>query len=171
MTHLLLNCRPFLIPEMQNRGVCISLACCGSSDIAVATFRPKFGLLDDIAPSQLSSSPVPVPPSGKVGSHVLIEGINRLDFESRQIGTSAVSNIRMPKSAICSTRDNLLFACGDETTNGVHIRHLPFFNRYIELKAHPHSILDLRYDQRTDGNGLLGCISDNRLQVFSCCST
>ncbi|KAG6469015.1 hypothetical protein ZIOFF_073712 [Zingiber officinale] len=40
--------RPFLIPEMQNRGVCISLACCGSSDIAVATFRPKFGLLDDI---------------------------------------------------------------------------------------------------------------------------
>ncbi|XP_042455614.1 uncharacterized protein LOC122040358 [Zingiber officinale] len=40
--------RPFLIPEMQNRGVCISLACCGSSDTAVATFRPKFGLLDDI---------------------------------------------------------------------------------------------------------------------------
>ncbi|XP_042389272.1 E3 ubiquitin-protein ligase RFWD3-like isoform X2 [Zingiber officinale] len=166
------NCRrPFLIPEMQNRGVCISLACCGSSDTAVATFRPKFGLLDDITPSQLSSSPVLVPPSGKVGSHVLIEGINDLDFETRQIGTSAVSNIRMPKSAICSTRGDLLFTCGDETTNGVHIWQLPFFNSRIELKPHPHPILDVRYDRRPDGDGLLGCISDNRLQVFNCCST
>ncbi|CAL9766788.1 unnamed protein product [Musa acuminata subsp. burmannicoides] len=166
--------RPFLIPEMENRGVCISLACCGSLDSMVASFRQKVELFNDSMTSQIPMSPSPSPSpilstTGKIGSHVLITGVDGLSFQSQEVGKSIVSELRMPKSAIlCTEGDKSLFAYGDESSHGVHIWGLPSFKTYAKLKPHQHPILDLRYDQRSTGPGFLGCISEDRLQVFSC---
>ncbi|RRT73076.1 hypothetical protein B296_00033781 [Ensete ventricosum] len=164
--------RPFLIPDMENRGVCISLACGGYLDSIVASFRQKVELSNDSMTSQIPMSPSPSPilsTTGKIGSHVLITGADGLSFQSREVGKSIVSEHRMPKSAILRTEgDNSLFAYGDESSHGVHIWGLPSFRTHTKLKPHQHPILDLRYDRRSTGHGFLGCISEDRLQVFSC---
>lgn len=157
---------------MENRGVCISLACCGSLDSMVASFRQKVELFNDSMTSQIPMSPSPSPilsTTGKIGSHVLITWVDGLSFQSQEVGKSIVSELRMPKSAIlCTEGDNSLFAYGDESSHGVHIWGLPSFRTYAKLKPHQHPILDLRYDRRSTGPGFLGCISEDRLQVFSC---
>ncbi|WOK98914.1 hypothetical protein Cni_G07626 [Canna indica] len=137
--------RPLLIPEMENRGVCISLASSSSLDGAVASFRPKVELFNDMIPSPtpVLSSPI-LSTQGKIGSHILIKGVNSLSFHSHEVGKSMVSEIRMPKSAIvCHEGSNSAFAYADESSRRVHVWGLPSFNMYAKLKPHQNPILDL----------------------------
>ncbi|AQL06337.1 Transposon protein [Zea mays] len=65
--------RPSLVSGMENQGVCISLACSSpSSDVLVASYRPRVELPDAIATSQASTPQSPAPTgSGKLGCHTL----------------------------------------------------------------------------------------------------
>nr|CAD1835159.1 unnamed protein product [Ananas comosus var. bracteatus] len=164
--------RPILIPEMESQGVCISLACgTPSSDDIVASFRPKVDLTNDAnaISSQISVSPSSMlSNSGKLGSHVLIKRVNGTSFHKDQVGYGNVSGLRMCKSAIISSRSShSLFAYGDELLHGVRIWRLPSFQEYTVLKPHRSPILDLRYATCPTGPKFLGCVSEEKLQVFS----
>lgn len=163
-----LYCRPSLIPGMENQGVCISLAYCDAGDI-VASFRPRLHVPNDIMPSQPSISPPPTV-SGPVtwGSHVLLKRVDEISYQNHGFTLSNVSAVRMPKSTIISKDGHRpLFVCGDEATNGLCMRDLPSLGVIDNLKQHPQPILDVKYAGSID-TGLLGCISEDRLQLFTC---
>jgi E3 ubiquitin-protein ligase RFWD3 len=159
-----------MVTGLESYGVCISLACGG--DNVVATFRPRVDLCQpDTLSSQtlnLSSSPLSNP--GKIGSHILIKkASDGISFCKDQICYGYVSEVRMSKSAIiCSDGSVPLFAYGDEMLRGVCFWGLPSFIRYTDLNPHKEPILDLRYARSLNGPGFLGCLSEEKLQVFSC---
>lgn len=155
---------------MENQGVCISLACGSSCNDIVASFRPKVELSTDSFGSQISQSLSPtLSNSGKLGSHVLLKRVDSSSFRRHEIGYGNVSELRMSKSAIiCRDGKNPLFAYGDESTYGVCIWDLPSFQVHTRLKPHQHPILDLKYQRSSTGPGFLGCISEDRLQLFTC---
>ncbi|KAK8948073.1 hypothetical protein KSP40_PGU013163 [Platanthera guangdongensis] len=140
------KCRPFLIPGLENQGICISLATGLSNGEIVASFRPKIELPGDAAPSQTpASSSQPIYSAGKLGSHVNIKMINGTSFQTIHAVSSYVSEVRMSKSAIiCPERNNSLFAFGDESTHGVCLWNLPSFNVHSRHRPHLHPILDLK---------------------------
>ncbi|AQL06335.1 Transposon protein [Zea mays] len=114
--------RPSLVSGMENQGVCISLACSSpSSDVLVASYRPRVELPDAIATSQASTPQSPAPTgSGKLGCHTLRDNQH-------------------------------LFAYGDESLYGVRTWRLPSFQRYTDLKPHRQPVLDLRYAESSTG--------------------
>ncbi|KAG8092438.1 hypothetical protein GUJ93_ZPchr0012g20891 [Zizania palustris] len=161
--------RPNLLPGMENHGVCISLACAPpSSDVLVASFRPKVELSDDGA-SQLGKSQSLTPSgSGKLGCHALIRRSYGGSFAKGQICKGSVSGLRMSKSAIIPLErsNQLLFAYGEETLGGVRTWRLPSFQTFTDLRPHRRPILDLRFAESSAWDRYLGCISEERLQVF-----
>ncbi|KAJ6851573.1 E3 ubiquitin-protein ligase RFWD3-like [Iris pallida] len=160
--------RPFLIPGVENQGVCISLASGSSSDYIVASFRPKVEFSNDGMPSQASSSPSPtVSGPGRLGSHVLMKRVNGASYQRHAVAYGNVSEARMSKSAIVSQDNSLQFAYGDESSHGVCLWDLPSFQVNNHLKPHPRPILDLKY-AHTSGPGFLGCVSEDVCQVFTC---
>ncbi|EAY79407.1 hypothetical protein OsI_34535 [Oryza sativa Indica Group] len=164
--------RPDLLNGMENHGVCISLACNPpSSDLLVASFRPKVELSDD-GTSQAGKSQSPTPSaSGKLGCHALIRRTSNTSFARDQICRGNVSGLRMSKSAIipCTGRSNQqhLFAYGDESLRGVRTWRLPSLQTFADLRPHRQPILDLRFaESSSTGERYLGCLSEDRLQVF-----
>ncbi|PKA48243.1 E3 ubiquitin-protein ligase RFWD3 [Apostasia shenzhenica] len=161
--------RPFLIPEVEDRGICVSLACGSSSSDIVASFRPKILLPNDSLSSQttLSSSSPAVLAAGKLGCHVSMKRVNETHFQKVDVAGGYVSEVRMSKSAIiCTEGNNPLFAYGDESYRGMCIWDLPSFQVHSRHPPHQYPILDLKYSSYA-GSGFLGCISENRLQVFT----
>ncbi|XP_077220581.1 uncharacterized protein LOC143854471 isoform X2 [Tasmannia lanceolata] len=159
--------RPILIPQMENQGICISLACCGSNDDMVATFRPRVQIPVDFEASQplVSASPTISGPT-ILGSHVLLKRVGVNSYQNCRFTPSNVSEVRMPKSAIINIEDNnTLFAFGDEITRGLCVRELPSLGVVQHLKPQQSPILDMKYVSSSD-SGLLGCISENKLQLF-----
>ena len=164
--------RPDLLNGMENHGVCISLACNPpSSDLLVASFRPKVELSAD-GTSQAGKSQSPTPSaSGKLGCHALIRRTSNTSFARDQICRGNVSGLRMSKSAIipCTGRSNQqhLFAYGDESLRGVRTWRLPSLQTFADLRPHRQPILDLRFaESSSTGERYLGCLSEDRLQVF-----
>nr|AAK20059.1 hypothetical protein [Oryza sativa Japonica Group]AAP54883.1 Zinc finger, C3HC4 type family protein, expressed [Oryza sativa Japonica Group] len=164
--------RPDLLNGMENHGVCISLACNPpSSDLLVASFRPKVELSDD-GTSQAGKSQSPTPSaSGKLGCHALIRRTSNTSFARDQICRGNVSGLRMSKSAIIpfTGRSNQqhLFAYGDESLRGVRTWRLPSLQTFADLRPHRQPILDLRFaESSSTGERYLGCLSEDRLQVF-----
>lgn len=89
-------------------------------------------------------------------------------FARDHICSGSVSELRMSKSAIIPCRDNQhLFAYGDESLYGVRTWRLPSFQRYTDLKPHRQPVLDLRYAESSTGERYLGCLSAEKLQVFT----
>ncbi|KAL0927191.1 hypothetical protein M5K25_001354 [Dendrobium thyrsiflorum] len=160
--------RPFLIPELESQGICISLACDSSGTDIVASFRPKIEISRDPMPSQTPPSPSqPLYLAGKLGSHVHLKRINGKYFQGNVV-SCYVSEVRMSKSAIiCAEGKNPLFACGDESTHGLCLWNLPSFQLHSRYQPHQYPILDIKYSCSVR-LGLLGCISENKLQVFTC---
>ncbi|XP_073000647.1 uncharacterized protein [Typha latifolia] len=161
--------RPSLITPMDDLDICISLAYGTPTADIIASFRPKVDLSNDTLSSQTWGSPSPpISNSGKLGSHVLFKRANGTSFCKDQVCSGYVSKLRMSKSAIiCSETGPPLFAYGDESFYGVRIWHLPSFQKYTDLKPHRHPILDLRYAASSTGPGLLGCLSEEKLQLFT----
>jgi len=162
--------RPHLLTGMDNQRVCISLACAPpSSDLLVASFRPKVGASEDANTSQVYLSQTPSRPvgSGKLGHHSLIRRTGNASLAEGTTCYGNVSEVRMSKSAIIPYGDNQhLFAYGDESLRGVRTWQLPLFAIHADLCSHWQPILDLRYAESPGGGRYLGCLSKGKLQVF-----
>ncbi|XP_025792750.1 E3 ubiquitin-protein ligase RFWD3-like isoform X3 [Panicum hallii] len=162
--------RPNLLSGMENQGVCISLACAPpSSDLLVASYRPKVELPDDSATPQAITPQSPAPTgSGKLGHHTLLRRATTTSFAKDQTCSGNVSDLRMSKSAIIPCGGNQhLFAYGDESLYGVRTWRLPSFQTYTDLRPHRQPILDLRFAESSTGERYLGCLSAEKLQVFT----
>lgn len=162
--------RPSLISGMENQGVCISLACISpSSDLLVASYRPKVEVPDDSATPQAATPQSPAPTgSGKLGCHTLLRRTTTTSFVKDQTCSGSVSELRMSKSAIIPCGGNQhMFAYGDESLYGVRTWQLPSFQRYTDLKPHQQPVLDLRFAESSNGGRYLGCLSAQKLQVFT----
>jgi len=162
--------RPSLVSGMENQGVCISLACTSqSSDLLVASYRPRVELPDDSATTQAATPQSPaLTGSGKLGCHTLLRRTTTTSFAKDHICSGSVSELRMSKSAIIPCGGNQhLFAYGDESLYGVRTWRLPSFQRYIDLKPHRQPVLDLRFAESSTGERYLGCLSAEKLQVFT----
>nr|XP_016469046.1 PREDICTED: E3 ubiquitin-protein ligase RFWD3 isoform X1 [Nicotiana tabacum] len=157
--------RPCLVPESENQGICISLACGDRNDDIVASFRPKLEIIGDMAASQVPLTP-PVMEQAVEGSHVLYR---RVGSRYQKLGASCakMSGIRLPKSAIIDRgNQNPLFASGDEATMELVLQELPSLNVAQRIKSLNGPIRDVRYTCLLN-TGLLGCLSDDNLQLCS----
>ncbi|KZV26032.1 hypothetical protein F511_13910 [Dorcoceras hygrometricum] len=158
----------YLIPESNEHGVCISLAYCSASDDVVASFRPKVEVSGDLDISQpvLTASSSFANGQGVRGSHVYFK---RTGSTYRKLGETCanVSGIRLPKSAIIdAVSENPMFASGDEETCELVLQNLPSFTAVEHLKTKKQPIRDIRFTQALC-SGLLSCLSDDSLQIFT----
>ncbi|WVZ55107.1 hypothetical protein U9M48_005813 [Paspalum notatum var. saurae] len=162
--------RPHLLTGMEEQRVCISLACAPPSmDLLVASFRPKVDPSGDaVAASQVYLSQTPSRSGlGKPGHHALITRTGSTSFTEGTSCFANVSELRMSKSVIIPYGNNQhLFAYGDESLRGVRTWQLPSFPVYADLCSHQQPILDLRYAESPGGGRYLGCLSEEKLQVF-----
>nr|CAB3500238.1 unnamed protein product [Digitaria exilis] len=162
--------RPNLLSGMENQGVCISLACTPpSSDLLVASYRPKVELLDGGTTPQVITPQSQAPTgSGKLGCHTLLRRTTTASFAKDQTCNGNVSELRMSKSAIIPCGGNqYLFTYGDESLYGIRTWQLPSFQTYTDLRPHRQPILDLRFAESSTGERYLGCLSEEKLQVFT----
>lgn len=149
---------------MEKEGVCISLAHCANSNDMVATYRQR--VQTDNA-SQPGISPASFPASATLGSHVYIKQEKGNAFNAHEPKSLYVSEVRMPKSAIISFENSCsVFAYGDERTHAVVVKELPSLDYVNRLRPHERQILDVKCAPSSNSS-LLGCISENRAQVFS----
>ncbi|GAB4833590.1 hypothetical protein Ancab_031833 [Ancistrocladus abbreviatus] len=155
---------PFLIPEMDNQGVCISLAYCPGSDDIVATFRPKVETSNEFAFSQPIPTPSSIVGSWVEGSHVLIK--RRGGSFGKSGSTFAnVPSVHLPKSAIVGLENcHSLLAYGDEVTSNLVLRELPSLTVSQHFKIHS-PVRDVKYTPSLK-TGLLSCLSGDHLQLF-----
>ncbi|XP_027351606.1 E3 ubiquitin-protein ligase RFWD3 isoform X2 [Abrus precatorius] len=154
--------RPLMVPETDNQGVCISLAYCPSSDDIVGSYRPKFDMSMDVPLSQPSPTPYT---TGQVvqGSHVLFNGMGSHRFQKVGSSYANVNKIRLPKCVIIDIENqSRFFASGDEVTCDLVLHELPSFRVLQQFKM-PAQARDLRY---SPSRGILGCLSENTLQLF-----
>ncbi|KAJ1299177.1 hypothetical protein BS78_01G512200 [Paspalum vaginatum] len=162
--------RPHLLTGTEEQRVCISLACASPSmDLLVASFRPKVDPSGDaVAASQVCLSQTPSRSGlGKPGHHALIRRTGNTSFAEGTACFANVSELRMSKSVIIPYGNNRhLFAYGDESLRGVRTWQLPSFPVYADLCSHQQPILDLRYAESPDAGRYLGCLSEEKLQVF-----
>lgn len=157
--------RPFLIPETTNQGVCVSLAYCASSDDIVVSYRPRVEMSNEVV-SQTLFKPSPATGQGVLGSHLHLKRVGS-NYEKLGIACSTVSGIRLPKSSIIDRQNQKpLFATGDEVSCGLILQELPSFTATQRLKPHQHFIYDVKYTS-THSQGLLGCLSEDTVQLFS----
>ncbi|MCD7465374.1 hypothetical protein HAX54_001184 [Datura stramonium] len=157
--------RPCLIPESENQGICISLACGDRNDDIVASFRPKLEISGDMAASQVLLTPVSTMEQAVDGSHVLYRRMG-CRYQKLVASCAKVSGIRLPKSAIIDRGKNSMFAAGDETTMELVLQELPSLNVAQRIKSLNRPIRDVRY-ARLQNSGLLGCLSEDKLQLCS----
>ncbi|KAL9362172.1 hypothetical protein Peur_044957 [Populus x canadensis] len=157
--------RPFLIPETTNQGVCVSLAYCASSDDIVVSYRPRVEMSNEVV-SQTLFKPSPATGQGVLGSHLHLKRVGS-NYEKLGIACSTVSGIRLPKSSIIDRQNQKpLFATGDEVSCGLILQELPSFTATQRLKSHQHFIYDVKYTS-AHSQGLLGCLSEDTVQLFS----
>lgn len=159
--------RPFLVPESADHGVCISLAYGPHSGDIVASFRPKI----EVAGDGNSSQTQPTFSSTMLGQVVLGYHIfyKRTGSRYQKLGSTYanVNDIRLPKSILVdSVNHKSLFVSGDEMMQDLVLQKLPSFIASQRLNTQNHPIWDLKYS-RVLNKHLLGCLSGDRLQLFS----
>ncbi|RZC21341.1 E3 ubiquitin-protein ligase RFWD3 isoform E [Glycine soja] len=155
--------RPLMVPETDNQGVCISLAYCPSSDDIVASYRPKYDMSMDLRHSQPSPTP-PRTQHGVQGTHVLFNRMGSHHFQKVGSSYASVSKFLLPKCVIMDIEDqSRLFASLNEDTRDLVLHALPSFSVLQQLKMQAQG-RDLRY---SPSHGILGCLSENTLQLFS----
>lgn len=165
--HFNLYRRPYLIPESENQGVCISLAYGPSRDDIVASFRPKIEFSGDLTISQPTlSASTSISGEGVRGSHVLYKRVGGR-YEKLGATCANVSGIRLPKSAIVDgVSQNPLFASADEVTSELVLQDLPSLTVVQHLRSRKYPIRDMKYASILN-SGLLSCLAEDSLQLFS----
>ncbi|XP_021289087.1 E3 ubiquitin-protein ligase RFWD3 [Herrania umbratica] len=157
--------RPFLVSETGNQGVCISLAYCPNSDDIIASYRPRIDFSNEMASSQPLLTPVIG--QGVWGSHVHLKRAGSNSYQKLGVTYANVNDVWLPRFTIMSIANHVcLFASGDELTGELVLQKLPSFTVVQRVKLPKHPIHDVKYSHAFDG-GLLGCLSEDRLQLFS----
>ncbi|XP_075489980.1 uncharacterized protein LOC142528735 isoform X1 [Primulina tabacum] len=160
--------RPYLIPESKEQGVCISLAYCSATENVVASFRPKVEVSGELVISQpvLTASSSFAAGQGVRGSHVHFKKTGST-YQTLGVTCANVSDIRLPKSAIIDVvSENPMFASGDDETCELVLQNLPSFTAAEHHKPRKYPIRDVRFT-RALCSGLLGCLSEDSLQIFT----
>ncbi|KAK2981191.1 hypothetical protein RJ640_007125 [Escallonia rubra] len=162
------NAGPYLVPESENQGVCISLASCPKSDDIVASFRPKVEMSSEMTLSQSFPTPsTSLTGHGVQGSHVLYKRLGGRRYQKLGSTCANVDDLRLPKSAILDRGNhNLLFASADDTRRELVLQELPSLRAVQHLTSPSHPIRDVKYT-RVGEKELLSCLSDDMLQLFS----
>ncbi|KAK3036370.1 hypothetical protein RJ639_032139 [Escallonia herrerae] len=160
--------RPYLVPESENQGVCISLACCPKSDDIVASFRPKVEMSGEMTLSQSFPTPsTSLTGHGVQGSHVLYKRLDGRCYQKLGSTCANVDDLRLPKSAILDHGNhNLLFASADDARRELVLQELPSLRAVQHLTSPSHPIRDVKYTHVGEKK-LLSCLSDDMLQLFS----
>ncbi|CAA0830327.1 Transducin/WD40 repeat-like superfamily protein [Striga hermonthica] len=156
--------RPYVIPESDKQGVCISLAYCRTSSDIVASYRPKIEIPDGLTISQPTLTAAG---QGTQGSHIYY-GKNASEYKKLGATCANVSDIRLPKSAIIDGvhNNNRVFASGDDSTGELVLHELPSLMAFGRLKPRNNHIRDVKYVRRFD-SGLLSCLSEDTLQLYT----
>ncbi|POO01753.1 Zinc finger, RING/FYVE/PHD-type domain containing protein [Trema orientale] len=158
---------PTLIPETEKQGVCISLAYCPSTDDIVASYRPKVETHNEVAISQPSQTPPNLIGQGIMGSHVQYKRAGSNSFQKLASTYASVNQIRLPKCAIIDLEeDKKLFSSREEGACELTLQELPSFSVFQRLNSKGHPLRDIKYTNAL-GQGLLGCLSGDMLQIFS----
>lgn len=155
-----------MVPESENQGICISLACGVRNDDIVASFRPKLEISGDMAASQVLPTPVSTIEQAVEGSHVLYR---RVGSRYQKLGASCakVSGIRLPKTAIINRgKKSPMFASGDDATMELVLQELPSLNVAQRINSLNGPVRDVRY-ARLQSTVLLGFLSEDKLQLCS----
>ncbi|CAH2074327.1 unnamed protein product, partial [Thlaspi arvense] len=163
--------RPSLLSETGNPGVCISSSYCPRSDHIVASYRPRVVSSDDTIPTQPSSTQTGVNNSsiGVEGSHVCLKRRGVDSFYQKLSSTPAsVDTIRLPRTAIIDFGEQRtqLFASCEESTRELILQDPSSFtvSQRLPLASH-HPLQDVKY-AHVNGSGLLGLLTDDRLQLL-----
>ncbi|KAI8006176.1 E3 ubiquitin-protein ligase RFWD3 [Camellia lanceoleosa] len=157
--------RPFLLPELDYQGMCTSLAYSPSSDDIVATYRPKIQMSKETGSSQPHLPAVLGQEA--LSSQIHVKRVAGSFYQKLGSASTHVGNFFWAKSAIINVENCLpMFAYGDDVTCGLTLRDLPSLIVSHILKPHQHPIRDVKYTH-SKGSSLLGCISDDKLQLFS----
>ncbi|EEF32783.1 conserved hypothetical protein [Ricinus communis] len=157
--------RPFLVPGLDNQGICTSLAYGPSSDDIVASYRPKFFPSSETERSYQESSTVPG--QGILGTQVLVKRVAGGFYHNLGSTPAYLNDAHMENSAIINMENCFpLLAYADGVTHGLRLRELPSLTVSQNLKPHHHPILDVKC-AHTRGTGVLGCVSEDKLQLFS----
>lgn len=163
-SHLSLRLRPYLIPESDKQGVCISLACSNSSDYITASYRPKIEAARNMGVSQPMLTAAG---QATMGSHVFYTKTGAT-YQKMGATCANVSDIRVPvRSAIIDgVYQNPVFASCDELTSEVILQELPSQMVLERLKPQNCLIYDVKYS-RVVSSGLVGCLSDDSFRLYS----
>ncbi|KAM2467592.1 hypothetical protein FF1_009357 [Malus domestica] len=159
---------PTLVPQTENQGVCISLAYCPSNDDIVASYRPKVETSDETLLSQPQLTPSRGGfGQGTVGSHVLLKRADINCFDRLGSACTNVCDIGLPRSAIIDVGNHsTLFASQDKLSSELVLQELPSFTTLQRLKLQKDPLRDLKYSPAIK-QGLLSCLSGDKLQLFS----
>ncbi|GER45446.1 RING/U-box superfamily protein [Striga asiatica] len=155
---------PYVIPESDKQGVCISLAYCKTSSDIVASYRPKIETPDGLTISQPTLTAAG---QGTQGSHIYY---GKFLSEYKKLGATCanVSDIRLPKSAIIDGvhNNNRAFASGDDSTGELVLHELPSLMAFGRLKPRNNHIRDVKYVRCSD-SGVMSCLSEDTLQLYT----
>ncbi|KAI3854519.1 hypothetical protein MKW92_008201 [Papaver armeniacum] len=102
---------------------------------------------------------------GVTGSHVLIERVGGTSYHHIESSMTCVNSVRLPESVILNLENRKFFSYGDESTSGLCLRELPSLFTCQSLNRNQNVILDVK-DLGTSERGLLGCVSEDRMQLF-----
>nr|KAJ0223680.1 hypothetical protein LSAT_V11C200061470 [Lactuca sativa] len=161
--------RPYLIPESENQGVCISLAHSNRDNI-VASFRPKVQTSADTAVSQpLPTSPEP---SGVPGCHIFYKKTGTRCYKrTGSMLAAQMENVRLPKSTIINKQNyGSMFVFANETTSDLVLHDMSKMLVVQRLKVPKNQISDAISDVRCSkicDTSVLGCISGDVVQLFT----
>ncbi|CAI0471389.1 unnamed protein product [Linum tenue] len=173
--------RPSLVPTSGNQGVCISLAHCPTTENIVASYRPKVETLPSCEVAATGSQAFVSHSSqaigqGIQGSHLHLKRTGS-SYETLGSASATVSNIRLPRcTIICRKQEQLqqqqpcLFVSGDEAAQGLLLQELPSFAFNQRLQSSRKSFIsDVKYASSANiqGGGVLGCLSESTLQLFT----
>lgn len=155
--------RSFKVPELEsNEASCMSLAYSSSSEDIIATYRPKsqvpillekesFSMYGELMPSSL----------------LLVKRVASSFYSKLKSASAQLAHERITKSTIINVENCIpMFSYGNDVSNGLKLLEIPSLAVTQNLKPHQHPILDVKYSQ-SQGSCVLGCISHDKLQLFS----
>lgn len=155
--------RSMKVPALQNEGAsCTSVAYNIASKDVVATYRPKTQVSKPIT-TKLSSIYGELAPS--ILTHIKRTASSfyfKSGSASAQLGYDWITKSTFINIENCHP----MFAYGNDISNGLRLLEIPSLDVTHNLKPHQRPILDVKYSQ-SQGSGVLGCISKDKLQLFS----
>ena len=152
------------VPALQNEWAsCTSVAYNIASKDIVATYRPNTQVSKPINTDLTTSLYGELAPS--ILSHIKRTASSfyfKSGSASAQLGYDWITKSTFINIENCHP----MFVYGYDVSNGLRLLEIPSLDVTHNLKPHQRPILDVKYSQ-SQGSGVLGCISKDKLQLFS----